>query len=59
MDDATFFVLIVGGFLIAFGAFSLFFCSNYAQRKFNPNNEPWSLEKPKIIVDNDYRVRPK
>lgn len=63
MDDATFYVLFFGGIMIAFGVFSLFFSSDYAQRKFNPDNAPFGTlrNKPqaKIIVDDDYRVRAK
>lgn len=39
MDNATLYILIFGGIMIAFGAFSIYFSSDSAQKKFNPNNE--------------------
>lgn len=39
MDSATLYILSIGGILVAFGAFSLYFSSDSAQRRFNPNNE--------------------
>ncbi len=60
MDDATFYILIFGSFLVAFGIFSLYFSSESAQRRFNPHGETWHTTKPTILVDTDhYRVRPK
>lgn len=59
MDDATFYILIFGSFLVAFGVFSLYFSSASAQRKFNPDGAPFHRRKRSIIVESDYRVRPK
>lgn len=39
MDNATLYIWIVGSILVAFGALSLYFSSEAAQKKFNPNNE--------------------
>lgn len=39
MDEGLVFLWAVGGLLIVFGVFSLFFCSRYAQQKFNPDDE--------------------
>lgn len=60
MDDATLYILIFGSFMVAFGVFSLYFSSESAQRKFNPDGETLRTRKPTILIDTDhYRVRPK
>lgn len=39
MGSATLYTIVMGAVMIAFGAFSLYFSSDSAQRRFNPNNE--------------------
>lgn len=59
MDSAMFWIIILGAVLIAFGLFSLYFSSESAQRRFNPNNESFANPKPRIIFEKDYRTRSK
>ncbi len=71
MDDATLYIVIFGSIMVAFGIFSLYFSSESAQRKYNPEGEPRHSPrnstkpplrgKPKtsIIIATNYRVRQK
>ncbi|PLC48309.1 hypothetical protein CR159_18635 [Pollutimonas subterranea] len=58
MDSATFWIIILGSILIAFGLFSLYFSSESAQRRFNPHNETSASPKTRIAVEKAYRTRP-
>lgn len=49
MDKSTLYIAIVGGIIVAFGVFSLFFSGTYAQRRFNPDNKLFENRHAKEI----------
>ncbi|CAM5286919.1 hypothetical protein AFAE65S_00132 [Alcaligenes phenolicus] len=59
MDTATLGIIIVGSVLVAFRLFSIYFSSESAQRRFNPDNEMGASHKTRILVEKDYRIRPR
>lgn len=59
MDDSTLVVMVVGAVLIGFGAISLYFCRDSVQKKYGLIDDSPSKEDSVIIVETDYRKRPK
>lgn len=60
MNATLLYIVIVGSVLIAFGLFSLYFSSESAQKKFNPQNETSLTPKvTSIVIAHGYRVRAK
>ena len=57
MDDST--LVVVGAVLIAFGTVTIYFCRDSAQKKYGLIDEYPSPLDSVIIVQTDYRKRPK